>query len=117
MCLTPTSLHEILELGIVGTGADAFPAAEVPDGSVPAKSFKDDADLLLCSELATGNTFDTSYELLRFLSPDFSLPELFGYSLGHGPTPSLVVTLLLPESRSKPLKCPLTYVFNVSHFP
>ena len=58
--------HEVLEPGIVGAGANAFPAAEIPDGRVTPEAFENDANLLLGGELATGYALDIPDELLGF---------------------------------------------------
>ena len=94
--------------------------AEVPDGRVTAEALEDNADLLLGGELTAGYAFDITNELLGFCGPGFSLPVSVGYSLGHSPTPSLIVTLPLPESRSNPLSvhylmssnCPISLIDN-----
>ena len=80
-------LHEVLEPGVIGAGANAFPAAEVPDGGVAAKAFENNADLLLGGELATGDAFDVPDKLLCFLGSGFSLSDSVSYSLGHYPAP------------------------------
>ena len=73
-------------------------------------------DLFLGSELAAGNAFDISYELLRSLIPGLSLPVSVGYSLGHGPAPFQLLLYFFQRAGASP-KCPLTIALIVSHFP
>ena len=57
---------------MIGAGADAFPAAKIPDGRIAPETFQYDADLLFGGELAAGKTFDVPDKSLRFFSPGFA---------------------------------------------
>jgi hypothetical protein len=71
-----TRLHEVFQLGIVGTGAYTFPVTKVSDGCVGPKFLENDADLLFSGELAVGNALDSSDKSLGLLASGFSLPKL-----------------------------------------
>jgi hypothetical protein len=60
---------------------NAFPAAEISDGGIPAKAFQDKANLFFRGELAAGEAFNILDELFGFFTSGFSLPEIVGYLL------------------------------------
>ena len=99
------SFQEVFKPGIIGARLDAFPAAEVTDGSVPSKTFQHDANLLFGGELAARDTLDIPDKLLCLLSPGFGLLDIV-YSLFQFPAPfqSLLYFFL---GAGATLKCPL----------
>jgi hypothetical protein len=108
--------HEVLEPGIVSTGAYAFPAAEVPDGDIAPEAFQYDAYLLFSGKLAAGDAFNISNELLGVFGSGFRLPEAVRYSLSYDLLLSLLDYFTSPGEQEQVPKCPVTIVLVVSHF-
>ncbi len=71
---------------------NAFPLAEIWDRGVPAKAFQYNVNLFFGGELALGEAFNISDELLGFFTSGFRLTEVIGHLLHYGlPFPALAV--------------------------